>query len=91
MCSSDLLSNARVRTQCIGQASIVKSISAVGLDNVDLLNVINGDGTTLMEALISLPSIAAKKNKSGKEIFGRLFHAITVSNIREVKWPEVSY
>jgi hypothetical protein len=71
--------SARVRTQCIGQASIVKSISAVGLDNVDLLNVINGDGTTLMEALISLPSIVAKKNKSGKEIFGRLFHAITPS------------
>ena len=74
--SSSVLS-ARVRTQSIGQASLVKSISAVGLDNVDLLNVINSEGTTLLEALISLPSIVAKKNKSGKEIFGRLFHAIT--------------
>jgi hypothetical protein len=71
--------SARVRSQSIGQASIVKSLSAVGLDNVNLLNVIDDKGTTLLEALISLPSIVSKKNKSGKEIFGRLFHSITPS------------
>jgi len=30
-----------------------------------------------MEALMSISSITPKKNKNGKEIFGRLFHAIT--------------
>ena len=76
---SSSANSALVRKQSIGQASIVKSLSAVGLDNVNLLNVINDKGTTLLEALISLPSIVSKKNKSGKEIFGRLFHSITPS------------
>ena len=67
----------RIRTQILGQASIVASTCSIGLDNVNLLNKINSAGTTLMEALMSISSITSKKNKNGKEIFGRLFHSIT--------------
>jgi hypothetical protein len=67
----------RVRVQILGQATIVASISSIGLDNVNLLNKINPEGKTLMEALMAISSITPKKNKNGKEIFGRLFHAIT--------------
>jgi len=68
----------RVRTQILGQATIVASLSSIGLDNVDLMNKINDDGQTLMEALMSISSITPKKNKNDKEeIFGRPFHAIT--------------
>ena len=67
----------RVRTQILGQATIVASLSSIGLDNIDLMNKINDDGQTLIEALMSISSITPKKNKHDKEIFGRLFHAIT--------------
>ena len=67
-----------VRKMILGQAAIVKnSLVSVGLDNVDLMNKVDSEGTTLMQALMSVESINPKKNKNDKEIFGRLFHAIT--------------
>jgi len=41
------------------------------------MNKFDCEGTTLMEALMLVSSITPKKNKTRKEIFGRLFHAIT--------------
>jgi len=66
-----------IRKMILGQAAIVNSLASVELDNVDLMNKVDSEGTTLMQALMSVESIVSKKNKSDKEIFGRLFHAIT--------------
>jgi len=66
-----------VRKMILGQAAIVNSLASVDLDNVDLINKVDSEGTTLMQALMSVESIVSKKNKNDKEIFGRLFHAIT--------------
>jgi hypothetical protein len=74
---------ARVRTQIIGQASLVTSLETITLDNVNLTNAIDDAGTTLLQALISTSSIKTKTNKNGKNIIGRLFHSITPTEFQE--------
>jgi len=67
----------RIRTQIIGQGAVVASLHSAVLDQVNLTNAIDSEGTTLLQSLIALPSIVTKSNKNGKQIVGRLFHSIT--------------
>jgi len=56
-----------VRKIILGQAAIVNSLASVDLDNVDLMNKVDSEGTTLMQALMSVKSIVSKKNKNDKK------------------------